>query len=472
MKKTILFNNKIPSVPETEEEHAQAFLQVLVTGDICALKQFLDRYTALYFTRFNKSLLSLTYTHYSKQSPHMIAWSSFPLEGWDKYEGYNALMVAIIYDYAKIAQELISRGINIDYMNNDNLQAIEVAVYFGSVNTLNVLLKNGANVNFLDRNGCSLLCLIAGDEIGISGSQKLAIAKVLIHHGIDVNLTNYWLSPLGEAVYCGWREMAELLIENGADADGAELKQCVEKAPELLELFLKTRPSDHSKNEALSYAAYYRDLASVELLIEYGTDVYNIDINDGAFDPDAYEDDSERISNAFGELLETQDYELAKVLLLGFRYEVPITLDVYEEEAKQANVSYMQIDRFITQSMQSAFITSAYNKYLNKVFLATFIEECKTYKAIMLVANRLGRIDKPLPPILPSLMWRMICEYASRYSFKVTDDSIEKYDHVQNQRMEIVALNPRVTEGIKVQKPQNKVCSVQMKVEPTRLARG
>ena len=97
----------------------------------------------------------------------------------------------------------------------------KLLVVAGKGNTGEVieLLKQGADVNFADRNGASPLHKVCSVDC-------LEAAKMLIERGADINLaTCIGWTPLHVACIRGYSKMVELLIEHGAyinrqNADG------------------------------------------------------------------------------------------------------------------------------------------------------------------------------------------------------------------------------------------------------------
>lgn len=77
-------------------------------------------------------------------------------------------------------------------------------------------MENGADVNHLDIDGRSALCVAA--LCGSSGYSKV-ISILLEYHANTDQQDNDGMSPLLVSAFEGNTEVCELLLENGADPD-------------------------------------------------------------------------------------------------------------------------------------------------------------------------------------------------------------------------------------------------------------
>jgi len=85
-----------------------------------------------------------------------------------------------------------------------------MAVSTGSTQMLELMLKNGAQVNDTDRGGQTALVFAVGNN------QK-DIAELLIKHGADVNVVTR-VRAIPRLHRTRDKEMLELLLKHGADA--------------------------------------------------------------------------------------------------------------------------------------------------------------------------------------------------------------------------------------------------------------
>lgn len=87
------------------------------------------------------------------------------------------------------------------------------AAFCGHDDTVKLLLKSGADVDFCDDKGNSPLFVACGNG-------HYSTAKSLLNHGADVNLCNKeGVSPLTKAAQCGYNKIVELLLLNGGNVD-------------------------------------------------------------------------------------------------------------------------------------------------------------------------------------------------------------------------------------------------------------
>jgi len=89
------------------------------------------------------------------------------------------------------------------------------ATFYNNIELLDLLIKNGANMNHQDRNGyCAL---------HFAGQQKhFDSAKLLIDNGANINLTDiHGNSPISTAIFNskGDYKLVRLYVLNGADLD-------------------------------------------------------------------------------------------------------------------------------------------------------------------------------------------------------------------------------------------------------------
>lgn len=107
------------------------------------------------------------------------------------------------------------RRVNFDFTNYHT--AVIAAAGAGAVDTLELLLANGGDVNSTDGAGGAPLLAAAG----YSGSTE--VCAMLIASGADVNVKGgMGLTPLHVAASCGRKDVAELLVAKGADVNAKD----------------------------------------------------------------------------------------------------------------------------------------------------------------------------------------------------------------------------------------------------------
>ena len=158
--------------------------------------------------------------------------------------GISALHNAAIYGQVRIMESLISKGADIDLKNDRERTPLQSACTSGwnknRLETIRILLNNGAAVNILDDLGKSPLFIV------ISTGYP-PIAELFIRMGADVNLkeTNTDKTPLHMAAIRGFSHIADLLISAGSEIDAR----------------------DNHGNTPLDYALKYGHKKTVDLLL-------------------------------------------------------------------------------------------------------------------------------------------------------------------------------------------------------------
>ena len=129
-------------------------------------------------------------------------------------EGKTPLMIAIWYYQIDVINELIARGVNVNYCNKNNVNALWIAADHKDVNLLKILINAEANpnigrpalVNCVSQRHCSVACvkmlLEAGADINSDdihcGTMMLRAAKVgnpeivkiALNAGAKINISN------------------------------------------------------------------------------------------------------------------------------------------------------------------------------------------------------------------------------------------------------------------------------------------
>ena len=95
----------------------------------------------------------------------------------------------------------------------DGFTALGLASFFGHLDLIKWLLANGANPNIAANNPMKVTPLHSACAI-----SNFEIAELLIQNGADVNAKQMrGVTPLHSAAHNGQLEIVQLLIENGAD---------------------------------------------------------------------------------------------------------------------------------------------------------------------------------------------------------------------------------------------------------------
>jgi ankyrin repeat protein len=174
---------------------------------------------------------------------------SFPSVGVaDDYNRDTALHYAARRNYTKCVEYLIKNGADVNYRNRQGQSPVFLAVQYGSKNSLELLCQNGANVNFIDSDNdkkfwspifyaldrsdyeCSELLIRYGADLNIVDRQKSTpifyamhdtkLLDLLVKNGASLEFSNaYGRTPIFDAVLSGSHEQVELLLNQGVNVD-------------------------------------------------------------------------------------------------------------------------------------------------------------------------------------------------------------------------------------------------------------
>ena len=140
----------------------------------------------------------------------LITIAAVLLVGCGESETEPPLFQAIENENIKNLKKTITDGASLAVPYQGAL-ALNLAIEKGNKEIIEILLKNGANIN-------------AKDDAKITPlheavySKAIEIVRILIQNGADINAKNdAGEIPLHHAVYYGYRDIGELLISNGSD---------------------------------------------------------------------------------------------------------------------------------------------------------------------------------------------------------------------------------------------------------------
>lgn len=91
----------------------------------------------------------------------------------------------LLTEYEKVAQLLVQRGADIDYVGNYGTTALMTASGMGNEKIARILIEKGANLNARNDNGDSAL------TISTLSINRENVAWLLIENGADVNIKGY-----------------------------------------------------------------------------------------------------------------------------------------------------------------------------------------------------------------------------------------------------------------------------------------
>ena len=185
---------------------------------------------------------------------------------------------------------LLANGADVNQRSKNGWSALMSAACYGCKDVVEVLINNGANVDFADNNCGGQTTLMWAARSGRSSKQKV---KMLIDAGADIwKKTDNGADLLVSAAGAGNIEVVELLLELGMKPDGqsksgynALLAAAGEDSPDLIKLLVKAGAKinavDNKKRTALMVAAQgYGSGDTVRTLLELGADP-NLKDSDG-----------------------------------------------------------------------------------------------------------------------------------------------------------------------------------------------
>jgi ankyrin repeat protein len=124
--------------------------------------------------------------------------------------GITALQVAVKHGIESIGELLIDMGADIEY-SGDWYNPLTITALYGQVKFVEMLVRRNANVESSDTSLVTPLIACVGRL-----DEHVDVAKILIKNGADVNADHGHGTPLQHAISWGRKEMAEVLIDNGA----------------------------------------------------------------------------------------------------------------------------------------------------------------------------------------------------------------------------------------------------------------
>ncbi|XP_023686926.1 ankyrin repeat and SOCS box protein 13-like isoform X2 [Paramormyrops kingsleyae] len=176
-------------------------------------------------------------------------------------------------------QRLIQSGASVNMVAVDSITPLHEACIQGQAQCVRLLLDAGAQVDARNVDGSTPLC-----DACAAGS--LECVKLLLEHGATINpaLTSRTTSPLHEACMGGNPDCVQLLITGGAHLEAYELYSgtplhvaCANEQVECAKALLKAGAKVNAARlheTALHHAARVKNVDLVEMLVEFGGNLY------------------------------------------------------------------------------------------------------------------------------------------------------------------------------------------------------
>ncbi len=153
--------------------------------------------------------------------------------------GYTAIIWAVYYERNEIVKLLLDRGADVNAMCGGYTALMWAVNYVGQIEMVKLLLDRGADVN-----------IYSAVNYGLTDR-----VKHLLDRGADDN--NYsgdnWNTALHLAIYNGYNDIIQLLLERGADVYPQHIKEAVKKKTIKYSILKMLRESRPINTQAVKY---------------------------------------------------------------------------------------------------------------------------------------------------------------------------------------------------------------------------
>lgn len=144
--------------------------------------------------------------------------SEVSVEVTDKY-GFTPLMQAAQKGFVDIIEVLLKHGADVDNKNDSGKTALMMAAYAGQLGAVQLLRDHGANYEHRDKGGSAALHWA-------TDGQNIELIEWMVENGADVNIrdtVSHWTPLLRCAAVTGNRDVAKVLLKNGAAIDAVDV---------------------------------------------------------------------------------------------------------------------------------------------------------------------------------------------------------------------------------------------------------
>ncbi|KAM4036128.1 ankyrin repeat and SOCS box protein 13 [Anomaloglossus baeobatrachus] len=174
-------------------------------------------------------------------------------------------------------RQLIESGVCVNLVTVDSITPLHEACLQGHIQCVKLLLAAGAQVDARNIDGSTPLC-------DASAAGSLECMKVLLDYGAKVNPPLYTASPLHEACMSGKSECVKLLIDVGANLEAHDCHfgtplhvACAREHLDCAKVLLSAGANVNAAKlheTALHHAAKVKNKDLIEMLVEFGGNVY------------------------------------------------------------------------------------------------------------------------------------------------------------------------------------------------------
>lgn len=166
----------------------------------------------------------------------------------EELTGFTPLM-ASFHDIT-ITELLIEKGADIEARNVDGINALVYAVSLNDEEMVKFLLEKGADANTVCEIENEHICMPPTPLMNAVYNGNTNIINMLLENGADINYTTDEMTPLIYAAYKGNTNIINTLLENGVDINY----------------------TNYYGMTALMYAASYNQFEAVKILLENNAD--------------------------------------------------------------------------------------------------------------------------------------------------------------------------------------------------------
>ena len=197
----------------------------------------------------------------------------------------------IRYGEHEAVRQLLDSGADPNLRNGYGLAPLSIAISNGDAESVRILLAEGADPNTVERSGEPVLISAAG--VGVLESVRLLVAAGAV---VDEADSNYGQTALMAAARAGHANVADYLLQQGADANAATTIVGEERwvPPNSqrgfgfgIGIIRGGTPADRGRRDplpggmtALLYAARHNHVDVINVLLDAGADINQAEAND------------------------------------------------------------------------------------------------------------------------------------------------------------------------------------------------
>lgn len=159
----------------------------------------------------NNTFLIWIVVYYPSELPIFLPYLKKQINIPNSY-GYTPLIIASRINIVENITLLLKYGANVNYVRQDHLNALMMAILNNNPSIAQILIEHDSNINLINNKGNTPLLLAITQDLW-------NIASLLVKYGANINVINEdYESPLSLTSKCN-PKFAIFLIENGADID-------------------------------------------------------------------------------------------------------------------------------------------------------------------------------------------------------------------------------------------------------------